>query len=170
MNEVFEFLQLNHYDGIVYIVGVLFAAVAIMKCVTYIAEKVGFKTKRMLEDEKQKEEISFINKELTNYKAAMDEALERSNQRYQDLNDKICQLIDGQREHNEKSDYISAMEIRFDLTSSCERAIKDGVITFKELQSIEDLYNVYHNEQYLGMNSYVTDLVMKVRKLNAIEE
>ena len=169
MSETLRFLELNHYDGIVYIVAVLFAVVAIMKAVTYIAERFGFKTKRMVEDEKQKEEISFINKELTEYKAAMDNILEKSDKRDQDLSDKICQLIEDQREHNKKSDYISAMEIRFNLTSSCERAIKEGVITFKELQSIEDLYNVYHSDEYLGMNSYVTDLIMKVRTLKAVE-
>jgi len=57
------------------------------------------------------------------------------------------------------------MTIRRQLVTGCEEAISRGSISFTGLSSLEDLYKVYHSEEYLNQNSYVTDLMEKVRRL-----
>ena len=86
--------------------------------------------------------------------------------RVADAMDEIKQTVQAQSEHGRKLDEITAMQIRHDLVESCENAIHTGEIPSQVLRSIEDLYHVYHDPAYLGKNSYVSDLVNRVRSLN----
>ena len=86
--------------------------------------------------------------------------------RVADAMDEIKQTVQAQSEHGRKLDEITAMQIRHDLVESCESAINAGEIRSQVLRSIEDLYHVYHDPEYLGKNSYVSDLVNRVRSLN----
>ena len=83
-----------------------------------------------------------------------------------DAMDEIKMTVQAQSEHGRKLDEITAMQIRHDLVESCETAIHSGEIPSQVLRSIEDLYHVYHDPEYLGKNSYVSDLVNRVRSLN----
>ena len=83
-----------------------------------------------------------------------------------DAMDEIKMTVQAQSEHGRKLDEITAMQIRHDLVESCEAAIQAGEIPSQVLRSIEDLYHVYHDPEYLGKNSYVSDLVNRVRSLN----
>ena len=65
-----------------------------------------------------------------------------------DAMDEIKMTVQAQSEHGRKLDEITAMQIRHQV-----------------LKSIEDLYYVYHDPAYLGKNSYVSDLVNRVRSL-----
>ena len=85
--------------------------------------------------------------------------------RVADAMDEIKQTVQAQSEHGRKLDEITAMQIRHDLVESCEAAIHAGEIPSQVLRSIEDLYHVYHDPEYLGKNSYVSDLVNRVRSL-----
>ena len=85
--------------------------------------------------------------------------------RVADAMDEIKQTVQAQSEHGRKLDDITAMQIRHDLVESCEAAIHAGEIPSQVLRSIEDLYHVYHDPEYLGKNSYVSDLVNRVRSL-----
>ena len=85
--------------------------------------------------------------------------------RVADAMDEIKQTVQAQSEHGRKLDEITAMQIRHDLVESCEAAIHAGEIPSQALRSIEDLYHVYHDPEYLGKNSYVSDLVNRVRSL-----
>ena len=82
-----------------------------------------------------------------------------------DAMDEIKMTVQAQSEHGRKLDEITAMQIRHDLVESCEAAIQAGEIPSQVLKSIEDLYYVYHDPAYLGKNSYVSDLVNRVRSL-----
>lgn len=82
-----------------------------------------------------------------------------------DAMDEIKRTVQAQTEHGRKLDEITAMQIRHDLVESCEAAIHAGEIPSQVLKSIEDLYHVYHDPAYLGKNSYVSDLVNRVRSL-----
>ena len=82
-----------------------------------------------------------------------------------DAMDEIKMTVQAQSEHGRKLDEITAMQIRHDLVESCETAIHSGEIPSQVLKSIEDLYYVYHDPAYLGKNSYVSDLVNRVRSL-----
>lgn len=82
-----------------------------------------------------------------------------------DAMDEIKRTVQAQAEHGRKLDEITAMQIRHDLVESCEAAIQAGEIPSQVLKSIEDLYYVYHDPVYLGKNSYVSDLVNRVRSL-----
>lgn len=86
--------------------------------------------------------------------------------RVADAMDEIKQTVQAQSEHSRQIDEITAMQIRHDLVESCEAAIHAGEIPSQVLRSIEDLYHVYHDPEYLGKNSYVSDLVNRVRSLN----
>lgn len=86
--------------------------------------------------------------------------------RVADAMDEINRTVQAQAEHGRKLDEITAMQIRHDLVESCEAAIHAGEIPSQVLRSIEDLYHVYHDPAYLGKNSYVSDLVNRVRSLN----
>ena len=86
--------------------------------------------------------------------------------RVADAMDEIKQTVQAQAEHSRQIDEITAMQIRHDLVESCENAIHAGEIPSQVLRSIEDLYHVYHDPAYLGKNSYVSDLVNRVRSLN----
>ena len=85
--------------------------------------------------------------------------------RVADAMDEIKQTVQAQSEHSRQIDEITAMQIRHDLVESCEAAIHAGEIPSQVLRSIEDLYHVYHDPAYLGKNSYVSDLVNRVRSL-----
>lgn len=85
--------------------------------------------------------------------------------RVADAMDEIKMTVQAQSEHGRKLDEITAMQIRHDLVESCEAAIHAGEIPSQVLRSIEDLYHVYHDPAYLGKNSYVSDLVNRVRSL-----
>ena len=85
--------------------------------------------------------------------------------RVADAMDEIKQTVQAQSEHSRQIDEITAMQIRHDLVESCEAAIHAGEIPSQVLRSIEDLYHVYHDPEYLGKNSYVSDLVNRVRSL-----
>lgn len=85
--------------------------------------------------------------------------------RVADAMDEIKMTVQAQSEHGHKLDEITAMQIRHDLVESCEAAIHKGEIPSQVLRSIEDLYHVYHDPEYLGKNSYVSDLVNRVRSL-----
>lgn len=85
--------------------------------------------------------------------------------RVADAMDEINRTVQAQAEHGRKLDEITAMQIRHDLVESCENAIHAGEIPSQVLRSIEDLYHVYHDPAYLGKNSYVSDLVNRVRSL-----
>lgn len=85
--------------------------------------------------------------------------------RVADAMDEIKMTVQAQSEHSRQIDEITAMQIRHDLVESCEAAIHAGEIPSQVLKSIEDLYYVYHDPAYLGKNSYVSDLVNRVRSL-----
>lgn len=85
--------------------------------------------------------------------------------RVADAMDEVKCAVQAQAEHSRQIDEITAMQIRHDLVESCENAIHAGEIPSQVLRSIEDLYHVYHDPAYLGKNSYVSDLVNRVRSL-----
>ena len=133
------------YQQLVIWIAVLAAAFwAIKTLVGKILDWLGIETKWDREKREQRETI----------------------RRVADAMDEIKMTVQAQSEHGRKLDEITAMQIRHDLVESCEAAIHAGEIPSQVLRSIEDLYHVYHDPAYLGKNSYVSDLVNRVRSLN----
>lgn len=51
MSDVTHFLELNHGQGILYMIVAVFAAVALIKALAYLAEKFGLKTGAQIREE-----------------------------------------------------------------------------------------------------------------------
>lgn len=178
VNELKEFLG-NWQSYVLAIFIILIVIQTITKLRDFFYGRFGIETSSMRERREQREFLSKtaseVNEIKTKYQKNFDKMSEQLNEviqkgelRDQELFSKISELIENQKLSDDRRDHISAMEIRFSLTKRCENAIRDGKITFKGRKSIEDLYEVYHDEKYLGMNSYVTGLVEKVRELEII--
>lgn len=56
--------------------------------------------------------------------------------------------------------------MRHEIVQAGEDAISKGSITIRQLKSLEELYEVYHDKQH--GNGYVSTLMLKVRKLPII--
>ena len=59
---------------------------------------------------------------------------------------------------------INKIQTRYIIVNACTEAIENGYIEQYQLQSLEDMYSMY-TKVLLG-NSYVSTLMVKIRKLN----
>lgn len=60
MSDVTHFLELNHGQGILYMIVAVFAAVALIKAFAYLAEKFGLKTGAQIREEEQDKDIAIL--------------------------------------------------------------------------------------------------------------
>ena len=154
MDELKPLLELDYATLLVAVITFMIGLSALRKIVDEFCRWTGIELKWMREKREQKElvqstanEVKEVKKEHTEIMQALDKILAK------------------QDERQDRTDYISAMTIRRQLVTGCEEAISRGSISFTGLSSLEDLYKVYHSEEYLNQNSYVTDLMEKVRRL-----
>ncbi len=84
MSEVNQFINMDHKTGILYIIVAVFAAVAIMKALGYIIDRIGIKTRYQIREEKQQHEIEKLNDDylqvVSNIKKIKDAVSELSDQ------------------------------------------------------------------------------------------
>lgn len=84
MSEVNQFINMDHKTGILYIIVAVFAAVAIMKALGYIIDRIGIKTRYQIREEKQQQEIEKLNDDylqvVSNIKKIKDAVSELSDQ------------------------------------------------------------------------------------------
>lgn len=84
MSEVNQFINMDHKTGILYIIVAVFAAVAIMKALGYIIDRIGIKTRYQIREEKQQHEIEKLNEDylqmVSNIKKIKDAVSELSDQ------------------------------------------------------------------------------------------
>lgn len=154
MDELKPLLELDYATLLVAVITFMVGLSALRKIVDEFCRWTGIELKWMREKREQKElvestanEVKEVKKEHTEIMQALDKILAK------------------QDERQDRTDYISAMTIRRQLVTGCEEAINRGSISFTGLSSLEDLYKVYHDKEYLNQNSYVTDLMEKVRRL-----
>lgn len=154
MDELKPLLELDYATLLVAVITFMIGLSALRKIVDEFCRWTGIELKWMREKREQKElvestanEVEEVKKEHTEIMQALDKILAK------------------QDERQDRTDYISAMTIRRQLVTGCEEAISRGSISFTGLSSLEDLYKVYHSKEYLNQNSYVTDLMEKVRRL-----
>lgn len=168
MNELEQLLEMDLKSGVLFMAIAVVVVIFLIQKWDFIISRFGIKTKKMLNEEKQERTISKNTKEIEDMRDKFFGFVDRSEEKGQEIFDLLKELKQDLQHSNEKRDYISAMEVRFSLTQRCEDAIANKCITFRGLQSIDDLYDVYSSKDYLGMNSYVTSLVEKVHTLNII--
>ena len=171
MSSVQKFIgEFNHTDGLIYIAAALLISVEIMKCISWIAEKFGLKTKFVDHEEKQDLEIMELHDEINEIKTAYENSAHHCEERDGRIMAALDEIRDQQKVNVARSDFISAMSIRRTLVDGCETAIHNKCITSNSLKSLEDLYTVYHDPEYLNQNSYVMDLMEAVKKLEIVVE
>lgn len=73
MSDVTHFLELNHGQGILYMIVAIFAAVAIIKALAYLAEKFGLKTGAQIREEAQDRDIAYLKQQQNKVCADLDE-------------------------------------------------------------------------------------------------
>lgn len=73
MSDVAQFLNLDHGEGLLYIMVAVFAAVAVIKAVAYLMEKFGLKTGWQLREESQEKDITFLKKQQDKVSTDLDE-------------------------------------------------------------------------------------------------
>ena len=171
MSSVVKFFQeFHHADGILYVIAILFVLVEILKAVSWLAEKFGLKTKYVDHQERQDNEINGLHEELNELRTEYEASAAHCEQRDVKIMSALDEIRDSQKSNVARHDFISAMSIRRALVSGCEQAIRDKQITSNSLRSLEDLYKAYHEPEYLGQNSYVSDLMEAVKKLEIVIE
>jgi uncharacterized protein YjgD (DUF1641 family) len=87
------------------------------------------------------------------------ETVEKHTEEIQELNDKIDKLVDISNQLIE----INKIQTRHYIVETCTWAIEQKEIEQYQLQSLEDMYEMY--TQILHGNSYATTMMNKVRTL-----
>lgn len=105
--------------------------------------------------------ISIYFNKLYNYRHNTEKESEKVKELDQKLQ-KLTQQVQNNETENEVIIEVLKIQCRFYLVDSCLNSIHKGCIKSEKLQSIKDLYKVY---QQIGGNSYVTDLVEHVDKI-----
>lgn len=155
MDELKPLLELDYATLLVAVITFMVGMTALKKIIEEFCKWTGIELKWMREKREQKELVQSTANEVEEVKKEHDEIMQA-----------LDKILTKQDQRKERTDFISAMTIRRQLVTGCEEAISRGSISFTGLSSLEDLYKVYHAEQYLHQNSYVTDLMEKVRRLN----
>ena len=154
MDELKPLLELDYATLLVAVITFMIGLSALRKIVDEFCRWTGIELKWMREKREQKELVEGTAAEVEEVKKEHTEIMEA-----------LGKILAKQDERQDRTDYISAMTIRRQLVTGCEEAISRGNISFTGLSSLEDLYKVYHAKEYLNQNSYVTDLMEKVRRL-----
>lgn len=154
MDELKPLLELDYATLLVAVITFMIGLSALRKIVDEFCRWTGIELKWMREKREQKELVESTANEVEEVKKGHTEIMQA-----------LDKILVKQDERQDRTDYISAMTIRRQLVTGCEEAISRGSISFTGLSSLEDLYKVYHAKEYLNQNSYVTDLMEKVRRL-----
>lgn len=100
-------------------------------------------------------EIKSENKEFMAMVKAHDEQLKN-------MNDVLISI----QKRLEERDATDLSKMRYSIVRAGEEYVSVGHITIRQLRSLEELYDTYHNKRHA--NGYVTTLMTKVRKLPVI--
>ena len=155
MDELKPLLELDYATLLVAVITFMVGMTALKKIIEEFCKWTGIELKWMREKREQKELVQSTANEVEEVKKEHDEIMQA-----------LDKILTKQDQRKERTDFISVMTIRRQLVTGCEEAISRGSISFTGLSSLEDLYKVYHAKEYLNQNSYVTDLMEKVRRLN----
>ena len=154
MNDLKPLFELDYATLLVAVITFMVGMTALKKIIEEFCHWTGIELKWMREKREQKELVQSTANEVEEVKKEHSEIMEA-----------LDKILTKQDERQDRNDFISAMTIRRQLVTGCEEAISRGSISFTGLSSLEDLYKVYHAKEYLNQNSYVTDLMEKVRRL-----
>lgn len=165
MGDIQTFLEMDFKSGVLFLAAVVVVVVFIIQKWDFVVSRFGIKTKRMIIEETRDKATKKNQDEIEDLRNKLCSFIDRSDTRDTEILNSLNEVKSNIKKNGERRDYISAMEVRFSLTQRCEDAIAANQITFRGLQSIDDLYDVYSSKDYLGMNSYVTGLVNKCHKL-----
>lgn len=154
MNDLKPLFELDYATLLVAVITFMVGMTALKKIIEEFCRWTGIELKWMREKREQKELVETTANEVEEVKKEHTEIMEA-----------LDKILTKQDERQDRNDFISAMTIRRQLVTGCEEAISRGSISFTGLSSLEDLYKVYHAKEYLNQNSYVTDLMEKVRRL-----
>lgn len=154
MNDLKPLFELDYATLLVAVITFMVGMTALKKIIEEFCRWTGIELKWMREKREQKELVQSTANEVEEVKKEHSEIMEA-----------LDKILTKQDERQDRNDFISAMTIRRQLVTGCEEAISRGSISFTGLSSLEDLYKVYHAKEYLNQNSYVTDLMEKVRRL-----
>ena len=73
MSDITHFIDLDHGQGLLYIVVAVFAAVALIKALGYLFEKFGLKTGAMLHEDRQDRDIDTLKRQQDKVANDLDE-------------------------------------------------------------------------------------------------
>ena len=136
MSDVTKFWELDHSQGILYIVAAILVAVAIIKALTYIAEKFGLKTRAMIREEAQDKDIS-----------ALKESQEKLCGDLNDIKNLVTVLSTTVTDMKAEDEEKEIKRIRREILNFSDE-LRSGRTTSKE--SMDDILEMYDDyEQYI---------------------
>lgn len=133
-------------------IGTIFAWMMAIAFVVSIASTVAVKIYKIIKKYNDaKEENDLLKKKIIIH----DEKIDNLDKKI----DKILHALD-------KQDKEELSRLRHSIVRAGEEYVKQGSITIRQLRSLEELFDEYHNER--KANGYVTTLMMKVRSLTVV--
>lgn len=139
MSDVTKFWEMNHGQGILYIVAAMLVTVAIIKAISYVAEKFGLKTKAMIREETQDKDIAVLKEQQEKVFTDLD-----------DIKNLVTVLSTSVTDMRAASEAKDMKRTRREILNFSD-ALRSGRTTSKE--SIDDILEMYDDyEQYIHDN------------------
>ena len=136
MSDVTRFMEMNHGQGILYLVAAILVAVSIIKAVAYIAEKFGLKTKAMIREEEQDADIESLKKQQSKICSDLD-----------DIKDLVTVLSTSFTDLKVQDEIKETKRIRREILNFSD-SLRSGNKTSKE--SMDDILEMYDDyEAYI---------------------
>ena len=136
VSDLIKFWDLDHGQGVLYIVAAILVSVAIIKALAYIGEKFGIKTKTMIRDEMQDKDIALLK--------------EQQDKVFQDLDDiknLVTVLSTSITDMSAAAERKEMKRVRREILNFSDR-LRSGSAPSKE--SIDDILEMYDDyEKYI---------------------
>ena len=164
MGDIEKFLALDIKNGFMFLAAVLVIMVVLIKNIDFLAEKLGIKTRRMLEEEEQNKTID----KLKGHADKTDEKIDKVVECLQKLQLAVDNISDQVGEVQKRNDENEAAVLKDRIAQMYRYIRTKGSITSIEKESIEDLIKAYSR---YSSNSFVHSIIEpEIYKLQVIDE
>jgi len=169
MSDFTPLLQINYATVTIGVVAILIAIKSVWSLGEWFVSKLGieFKSKRKQSEDHQilataTQSIEQLKETDIDLKKAVEEVSKLVINHETQMNGIKEQLTKIQNTLDER-EVTEFKRMRHEIVQSGEAAMMNGSITIRQLKSLEELYEVYHQEKH--GNGYVTTLMYKIREL-----
>lgn len=152
VGDIEKFLALDIRNGFLFMVACLIIIVVIAKNIEFMANKLGIKTRRMLEEEEQNKTIG----ELKKHADKTDEKIDKVVECLQKLQLAVDNISDQVGEIQKRNDENEAAVLKDRIAQMYRYIYKKGSMTSMEKESLEDLIKAYSR---YSSNSFVHSVI-----------